>query len=241
MDRAHQFDSCVEYAYPEGECRKAIDHYFEGKELDDRDILDAGCRTGQFTHTFAKLGAKPVGIDMAPLSIAEAKKRYSQLKESFFLGDITNLHLLPASRFDFIFCLGTLPYLNSDEKLMALKELSRVLKSDGEMIVVYQREKNILYILLTNLFKLFPTSIYNTVLVPILVTLTLPFSRILFGQTFDRNYLKYVFLSIPGLYFGYPTAEILSQTGLVARELATPNLLCVHHKHSISFSISKKR
>lgn len=46
---------------------------FEGTDFADKDVVELGCGTAYFSAWFAKLGAKPVGIDVTPAQIANAR------------------------------------------------------------------------------------------------------------------------------------------------------------------------
>lgn len=99
-------------------------------------VLDAGCGPGVFIDDFIKHNHEVHGIDIssAMINLAEIKikeKNYAK-KFNFKVGDIENLSF-PDGYFDSVLCVGVLEYLKDDVK--ALKEISRVLKKGGEVIV----------------------------------------------------------------------------------------------------------
>ncbi|MBP9853690.1 MAG: class I SAM-dependent methyltransferase [Candidatus Omnitrophica bacterium] len=102
--------------------------FFQGKKT-----LDVGCGTGRFCFSMAGLGADAWGIDPGSTSIEQAQ----QLAKSFHMENQThfivgNAYALPFEdkSFDFVVCNGVLHHLDSPE--LALKEIHRVLKNDGD-------------------------------------------------------------------------------------------------------------
>ncbi|NNC75764.1 MAG: class I SAM-dependent methyltransferase [Acidimicrobiia bacterium] len=43
-------------------------------EIEDRDVLDLGCGTGYFSAWMARLGARPVGLDLSPRQLETARR-----------------------------------------------------------------------------------------------------------------------------------------------------------------------
>ncbi|WHY65229.1 class I SAM-dependent methyltransferase [Neobacillus sp. SuZ13] len=96
-------------------------------------ILDAGCGTGQtaaflYQHYFAKV----VGVEINPIMIEKAKKRFQALNLPIKLvqGSIEKLPFNDAT-FDFILSESVLAFVN---KPAAISEFFRVLKKGGRLI-----------------------------------------------------------------------------------------------------------
>lgn len=96
----------------------------------DRAILDAGCGTGAILHRLGSDGKK-VGIDLSPDAIAFCEKRGLRQAQ---LGDITALPFA-ADSFDAIICSSVLYHRWVPDVDQALKELRRVLKPGGVLIL----------------------------------------------------------------------------------------------------------
>ena len=96
-------------------------------------ILDAGCGTGQtaaflYQHYFAKV----VGVEINPIMIEKAKKRFQSLNLPIKLvqGSIEKLPFNDHT-FDFILSESVLAFVN---KPVAISEFFRVLKKGGRLI-----------------------------------------------------------------------------------------------------------
>ncbi|MBL7078311.1 class I SAM-dependent methyltransferase [Candidatus Shapirobacteria bacterium] len=102
-------------------------------------FLDAGCGLGYFTFLAARFLNKQcdlLGIDIDPKLIKIARRninKYNFSNVSFEVGDIYNLKA-PKGSFDFIAEQLTLLHLEKPEE--AIKELLRVLKPGGSLLVI---------------------------------------------------------------------------------------------------------
>ena len=107
-------------------------------ELDPGElILDAGCGIGGSSRLLAEqFGCRVSGIDLAEKFIEAARflTRCTKLEESveFYQGSITAIEFNDCS-FDAVLCQHVL--MNIEDKAAAVKELFRVLKPGGKMIL----------------------------------------------------------------------------------------------------------
>jgi ubiquinone/menaquinone biosynthesis C-methylase UbiE len=113
--------------------------YVEKKYLGNintKHILDYCCGTGIYSILPALNGAFVEGIDISKKSIDIAKERAKSLQVlnncSFNQADADHLNF-PDNYFDLIVVYGSLSYLDLES---SYKELSRVIKSDGELIII---------------------------------------------------------------------------------------------------------
>ncbi|MDD5133561.1 MAG: class I SAM-dependent methyltransferase [Candidatus Nanoarchaeia archaeon] len=116
----------IEYITPSEQ--KLIEEYFKGK------ILDLGCGCGRTTKYLADKKYNVIGVEIVKGMVDLAKKRYSKIK--FIVGDACKLDF-PDKTFDVVFfSYNGMDYIFPEEKrILAIKEISRVLKNGG--IFVY--------------------------------------------------------------------------------------------------------
>ncbi len=115
------------------------ERYVFDKYLNQADnILDLGCGTGRTTFGLKKLGYNNiVGVDLTPEMIEAAQKLNAYFKEhlDFKVGDAMNLDFKDCLFESVIFSFnGLMSIPNGQNRLMALKEINRVLKPDGVFI-----------------------------------------------------------------------------------------------------------
>lgn len=91
-------------------------------------ILDAGCGNGNLIVHLAKLG-QVIGIDASKEAVDFCQKEHSLYVQQ------ASIQKMPFSdnEFDFIICVDTIEHI--EDELSAMKELHRVLKSGGFLIV----------------------------------------------------------------------------------------------------------
>lgn len=92
--------------------------------------LDYACGSGTFIGQY--LEKKSIGVDIAPLQIDYAKQKYGQHK--FLLIDDFNISNNEES-FDTISVLGLLEFLTLKDSKLLLKQLSKLLSSEGKLIL----------------------------------------------------------------------------------------------------------
>ena len=96
-------------------------------------LLDLGCGTGELAHVFLKAGYSYTGIDIAPERIAFARKTYR--KGKFHVMDASALQY-PDGYFDQILVTGVLHHLSDQEVRDIVKEMQRVLRPEGRVLVM---------------------------------------------------------------------------------------------------------
>ena len=95
-------------------------------------ILDIGVGTGNLAGLFLEDEITVVGLDQSVKMMFEAKRKYPDLKLKY--GEFLKLPF-EDERFDRIVSTYAFHHLTSEEKELALNEMSRVLKKDGEIII----------------------------------------------------------------------------------------------------------
>lgn len=122
-------------------------------------ILDIGCGTGALTLRFARKKAMVKGIDINSGMLDVAKKKVKQenlLNNAIFEEKgIVELDSEKDSYYDVISCGLVFSELSEEEINYGLKEIYRILKSDGSLIVVDEViAKNIFKKMLNTLIKI---------------------------------------------------------------------------------------
>jgi len=104
-------------------------------------VLDIGCGWGDDLKTIAKIIKSSIGIDNDLKVLKEAKNNLSRFKNiKLFLKDAKKLDFKD-NTFDYVICLGnTFGNLGRD-KYKALKEMKRVVKNKGKIVISVYSEK----------------------------------------------------------------------------------------------------
>jgi ubiquinone/menaquinone biosynthesis C-methylase UbiE len=101
-------------------------------QITNKTILEAGCGSGFGLHLIQK-EFNPLslyGFDILPEQVLKAKKR--NLSAQISIGDVTSINY-PAMKFDMVFIFTVLHHIPEYPK--ALKEISRVLKPGGYLLI----------------------------------------------------------------------------------------------------------
>lgn len=113
-------------------------------------VLEIGCGTGIFTGKIGQSGAAVVGVDISPDFINLAKNKVQAPNITFRIEDVQSLSF-PDNEFDTVIGSSVLHHL---ELVPALKEIKRVLKPGGRLVITEPNmmnpqimiQKNILWI-----------------------------------------------------------------------------------------------
>lgn len=104
------------------------------------EVLDAGCGTGWHSKILSKKGYHVFGIDLSEKQVAQAKR--NNPLGYFKDGNVLSLPF-DDDTFDVSYTINTLHHLASwKEQMKALRELGRVTKKDGLIIVHEMNTKN---------------------------------------------------------------------------------------------------
>jgi len=105
-------------------------------------FLDAGCEAGHISIELARNGFQVTGFDICKPAISKLKQKLKKYRGDKITGpiiaDIHNLPLKPKS-FDGVVCTEVLAHINNPH--IALKELHRVLKPGGRIIITFPNRK----------------------------------------------------------------------------------------------------
>jgi len=109
-------------------------------------ILDAGCGTGSLAITlkqkYKNIELYAIDIDKDVLKIAENKNRKNNIKIFFKQAPVQSLPY-KSSFFDIVYSSLVIHHLKTKDKILAMKEIHRILKKNGVFILAdFGRPKN---------------------------------------------------------------------------------------------------
>ncbi len=96
-------------------------------------VLDVGCGTGVMAGELLARGCEFWGIDPSPNMVRQAEANYANETDAHFSVGAAEQIDFPDGHFDAVVCMGVLERVGDEES--ALRELSRVLKPGGTLIV----------------------------------------------------------------------------------------------------------
>lgn len=99
--------------------------------VDGGRVLDAGCGVGWGTALLAERADAAVGVDVAPVALAESERRHGDVA-TFAAGDLCDLPF-PDGEFDVVVSFEAIEHVADPHR--ALDELRRVLRSGGVLLV----------------------------------------------------------------------------------------------------------
>jgi len=103
-------------------------------------ILEAGCGTGNLALKIKERGGEVIGLDNCQEALDIYLKKDPTAK--VVLADLREKLPFPDNYFDKIACNNTLYIIPKEKHLETLKELYRILKLDGKIVIVNPHEKN---------------------------------------------------------------------------------------------------
>lgn len=97
-------------------------------------VLDAGCGSGRMLFELGKRYAKVIGSDFS-IGLMKKAKDIGVPADGFVQADIENLPFKDET-FDTVLCVRVIQHLKPKQQLMAVKEMARVLKKGGRLILM---------------------------------------------------------------------------------------------------------
>ena len=141
-------------------------------------LLDVGCGRGRYVSLLSSAGYTYVGVDISLGMLKIARHNDDPLHSNHFVQVTAEQIPFKDKTFDSVICIDLLHHLRSNgTREETIRELARVAKSDGQIVIEIKNKVNVIYWLLS---KFNPSPVAETVsLREILLFLkTLGFSRI---------------------------------------------------------------
>jgi ubiquinone/menaquinone biosynthesis C-methylase UbiE/ferredoxin len=138
--RPHRYDWGIDFL-TKGQASKIKEHIVTNFVRSGMVILDVGCGTGDLAVRAARAGACVTGVDISEGMLAVARERVKKngLENKVVLhhaGIVEIDSLFDKKSFDLITSTLVMSELYAEEREWALKELFRILKPDGKLLVV---------------------------------------------------------------------------------------------------------
>ena len=106
------------------------------KDYNNPKILEVGAGTGRYSCTLANEGYDVSAIELIKNNLGVLKAKKTSVKA--YLGNALDLSRFKDNSFEIVLLLGPMYHLISfDDKIQALKEAKRVVKSNGKIIIAY--------------------------------------------------------------------------------------------------------
>ncbi len=99
------------------------------------DVLEVGCGTGANLELLLKRGCNIHGIDISPSMLKIAKDKFGD-KAKLLQGDAAHMKQYSDQSFDLVIAMLTLHEMPSSIRINVLKEMKRVMKPDGRILLV---------------------------------------------------------------------------------------------------------
>jgi malonyl-CoA O-methyltransferase len=104
-------------------------------EVKDLDVLDVGAGTGRHALRIAQSGARVTAVDFSEEMLAKARQKPSADKVRWLVHDVARPLPFEASSFDRVLSALVLEHIPVDELVSFFRELGRVARRDGVIVV----------------------------------------------------------------------------------------------------------
>lgn len=99
-------------------------------------VLDAACGEGYGSSILAEVAKSVIGVDISQNTIHNAQMKYAQLENlRFYEASIADLSFIPTGSIDLLVSFETIEHVSEDVQVEFLKEASRVLTSNGILVM----------------------------------------------------------------------------------------------------------
>jgi ubiquinone/menaquinone biosynthesis C-methylase UbiE len=105
-------------------------HFTNGKK-----VLDIACGEGYGSFYLAQNAKEVIGVDIDLETIKFATQKYKKSNLSFILGSVDSTPIDENGIFDVIVSFETIEHITEESQFLFLKEVKRLLKNDGILII----------------------------------------------------------------------------------------------------------
>jgi SAM-dependent methyltransferase len=126
---ADQFDAQMNRYEVTKRLRLVYEDALGGHDLEDRELLDAGCGTGLFSQIAVERGARVTSLDVGEGLLAQVAKKCESRR---VVGSVMDLPFEDAS-FDYVVCTEVIEHTTRPSRAVA--ELARVLRLGGTLVL----------------------------------------------------------------------------------------------------------
>jgi GT2 family glycosyltransferase/ubiquinone/menaquinone biosynthesis C-methylase UbiE len=116
------------------EIEHMLRYNFAKQFVENKVVLDSACGEGYGSDIISESAKEVYGIDISTEAITEAKKKYKKGNIRFIESNITDMPFSD-DKFDIIVSYETIEHVDEASQLLFMKEVKRVLKSDGTLII----------------------------------------------------------------------------------------------------------
>ena len=104
-------------------------------------VLDIACGEGYGADIIARTAESVLGVDISAEAIEYAQEKYKHDHLDFQIGTVDSI---PAAKksFDVVVSFETLEHVSADQQLLFMKEIKRVLKKEGVLVISSPDKKN---------------------------------------------------------------------------------------------------
>ena len=134
-DIGEVFDYTYDDSFDPALTDRVLEHYFPGDELAGKEVLDAGCRVGDFSSALVRKGARRVvGLDLSRGMLRQARAKLGQTGAAVTLVRHAAWPLpFDDGTFDVVTSLESLEFMPHPEAVLG--EMVRVLAPGGVLLV----------------------------------------------------------------------------------------------------------
>jgi len=101
-----------------------------------KNVLDLGCGEGDFTYLISNKVKKIDAVDISSIAIDRAKQKYQNSNITYFnMGALEFCSQTTLKKYDLIFALEMLYYLNDKERIELLELISNLLQDNGILYI----------------------------------------------------------------------------------------------------------
>lgn len=120
-----------------------LQRYYAAQRLvKDKDVLDAACGEGYGSNILAEQAKSVVGIDIDKETVDRANQKYGVKKNlKYIQASIADLSIIPDASKDVVVSFETIEHVSRETQNNFLKEIKRILKPDGFMIMSTPNKK----------------------------------------------------------------------------------------------------